>query len=90
MKSPVGRLEFTNAFYEKYEAHNPGQVPEIRRKAAAKYSYDNNRFDSAPEVAFYIWLKDNNKQFTYHPDEFLSYDFNGIAYRYFPDFKVEN
>jgi len=52
--------------------------------------YDNNTFDSAPEVAFYIWLKDNNKHFIYHPNEFLSYDFNGVTYRYFPDFKVDD
>jgi len=32
MKSPIGKMEFNNAFYEKYKAKCPSQVPEIRRK----------------------------------------------------------
>ena len=38
---------------------------EIQRKQRQRYVYDSKSFDSAPEIAFYIYLKDNNMQFEY-------------------------
>jgi hypothetical protein len=35
------------------------------RCSNVKYMYDSIKFDSAPELAFYIWLKDNNIEFEY-------------------------
>ena len=32
-------------------------------------------FDSAPEIAFYIWLKDMRIEFTYSPDVEIWYEF---------------
>ena len=32
-----------------------------------KYKYNDLKFDSSWELAYYIWLKDNNIQFTYQP-----------------------
>ena len=34
-------------------------------KAHYRYLFDSKSFDSAPEIAFYIYLKDNNMQFEY-------------------------
>ena len=47
-------------------------------------------FDTAPELAYFIWLKDNNIDFEYHPQKFFEYEFEGRIHRYFPDFFVEN
>lgn len=52
--------------------------------------FDEIYFDSSWELAFYIWLKDNNKQFIYHPNTPIEYldDTNTIRF-YYPDFLVE-
>lgn len=43
-------------------------------------------FDSKPELAFYVWLKDNNIRFKYHPDRFFEYNVGRNVSRYYPDF----
>lgn len=55
-----------------------------------KYLYDNIYFDSSWEIAFYIYLKDNQIAFEFHPDIFFKYDFNGKQHNYYPDFIVNN
>lgn len=47
-------------------------------------------FDTAPELAYFIWLKDNNINFEYHPEKFFEYSFNDTIRRYFPDFRVND
>ena len=54
-----------------------------------KYSFDGFKFDSKPELAFYIWLKDNNIDFICKPDIRFPYKYNEKTYYYFPDFVVE-
>ena len=58
----------------------------------AFYSFDNIIFDSSWELAYYIWLKDKNINFIYHPTdkEFKYLDNNGKERQYYPDFKVLN
>lgn len=53
-----------------------------------KYTYNGIMFDSAPEIAYYIWLTDNNIQFKYHPSIRLSYYANGKKHYYEPDFLI--
>lgn len=53
------------------------------------YEYDNKIFDSSWELAYYIWLKDNNIQFIYKPDR-LEYKDGNVSHYYYPDFKVED
>lgn len=52
------------------------------------YVYDNISFDSSWELAYYIWLKDNNINFKYHPTEkiikYIGNDNN--LHSYTPDF----
>lgn len=56
-----------------------------------RYLYDDTAFDSSWELAYYIWLKDHNITFEYHPNTYFEYiDTNNIKRRYFPDFKVNN
>ena len=67
---------------------------EIKKKAfnnrTKSYYYTNIHFDSAPELALYIYLTDNNVKFEYQPNASFSYKFNNIEHKYFPDFKIEN
>ena len=89
---------------KKYNVENVFQLQKIKNKIkqtllekygsehtiVGVYLYKDIHFDSAPELAFYIWLSDNNINFEYHPNIFFNYEFNGKIYRYFPDFKIEN
>ena len=34
-------------------------------KQKKRYVYDGRSFDSKPEIAFYVWLKDNGMDFEY-------------------------
>ena len=67
---------------------NGGCSPEAMKKIHKKYYYDGRNFDSKPEIAFYIFLKDNNINFEFHPDKSFEYFYEGKSYLYFPDFKV--
>lgn len=67
------------------------QNKEIRDKAKRKYTYEGINFDSSWEIAYYIWLKDNNIEFEYHPKD-IDYYYPGDCkiHKYEPDFLVEN
>lgn len=59
-----------------------------------KYKFDNISFDSSYELVYYIYLKDNNIDFIYHPkpEERFNYYWSGDdkIHTYYPDFIVEN
>lgn len=55
-----------------------------------KYTYDGSTFDSADELAYYIWLQDNGIKFEYHNWHFFEFKFKGSVYRYFPDFYLSD
>ena len=74
---------------KRYGCDRPAQSHIVRQKMRSNYLYDNIKFSTLPEVAYYIWLKDNNIQFEYQPNEpKLTYEVNGKIHRYFPDFKI--
>lgn len=75
---------------KKYGCENPMQNRDIRIKAQQRYSYDGLHFDSSPELAYYIWLKDANVSFEYQPNISFQYEFNGKTHVYMPDFKVND
>lgn len=66
------------------------QLSEISKKSSKRYIYNDICFDSAPEVALYIYLVDNKISFSYHPDVTFTYSFEGKTYSYRPDFKINN
>lgn len=68
----------------------PAQDREVFLKQKKRYVYDGRSFDSKPEIAFYVWLKDNGMDFEYQPDAGFEYDFEGKARKYFPDFRVDD
>lgn len=58
-------------------------------KNRKKYLYDNVVFDSSWELAYYIWLRDNNVTFEFHPKTQFTYtDKFGKTHKYNPDFLV--
>lgn len=72
--------------------HNSMQLLDVQMKAKRKYFYDDKFFDSSWEIAYYIWLTDNNVNFVYHPKIKFAYktpNDEKIHY-YFPDFKVND
>lgn len=47
-------------------------------------------FDSAPEIAYYIWLTDHNIDFEYHPmNKNMKFLIDGKEYYYEPDFLIK-
>lgn len=74
---------------ELYGGENPDYCPSILSKMKRKYTFENLHFDSTWEIAYYIWLKDNCKNFTVHPKKYFSYTFDSKKHRYHPDFLVD-
>ena len=64
------------------------QSHDIRIKQCQRYFYNTCYFDSAPEIAFYIWLKDMNISFEYQPESSFNYEYAGKLHKYYPDFKI--
>lgn len=87
--SNEGKKKCEESLIKNWGVRSPLQNPEIRRKAKSKYLYKNIKFDSSWEIAFYIWLKDHNVRFEYHPLD-LIYFYNGKSYHYEVDFKLWN
>ena len=75
---------------EKYGVENCMQNHDIFKKSRKKYEFDSKTFDSKPEIAYYIWLKDHNMNFEYQPNIDFTYEFEGKIRHYNPDFKVGN
>lgn len=66
------------------------QSDEIRKKQQYRYNFDGQSFDSSWEIAYYIWLKDNNINFIYQPNIRFEYFYNNIKHYYCPDFLINN
>ena len=87
----------TNEYIEKCKATNqknygadwPHQNREFMRNMQKRYTYNGLHFDSKPELAYYIWLKDNNISFEYQPNISFEYEFDGEVHTYEPDFIIE-
>ena len=75
---------------KRYGFENPMQNHKIFIKTLNRYSYDGMRFDSSWELAYYIWLKDNNIEFEYQPNICFNYTVHGKIHKYYPDFKCGN
>jgi len=75
---------------KKYGVEWSSQNYEIFCKQKSKYLYNNIKFDSSWELAYYIWLVDNKIEFKYQPECNFYYYVNGIEKRYFPDFYLNN
>ncbi len=88
----VSKLSSTKEKYkktmlEKYGVEHNFQL--IHKNNSSLYLYDNIKFDSSYEMIYYIWLKDHNINFIYHPEP-IEYKINEKTHYYYPDFIVEN
>ena len=75
---------------ETFGVEYPMQNHDIRVANQQKYFYNNINFDSSWELAYYIWLTDNNIEFEYQPNILFEYYINDKRHIYHPDFKVNN
>lgn len=81
-------------FLRNYGVEFPMQNPEIarksqqNRKARSMYELDGFKFDSYPEMCFYIYYRDHGIPIDCHPkDKTIQYfDKNGYVHTYYPDF----
>lgn len=93
VESAMQSKELVNKFrencFKKNGVYSYLQIPDIFKKTKTKYKYDGNYFHSSFEIAFYIWLQDNNMNFEYSPKISFEYEYNGVKHKYFPDFIVD-
>ena len=81
-------------FMEKYGVDHPMKDKSISAKAVRKAQETRNlvldglNFNSAPELAYYVWLRDSKADFSYHDCTSFEFEFKGSKYLYFPDFRV--
>lgn len=72
---------------------NPYQKDDIKEKAKknrlSKYLYDDKKFDSKFELAFYIYHKDKGHRIEREP-KYFEYISKGKIRRYYPDFLLGN
>lgn len=87
----------TEEFREKTTAANrarfgvdyPNQDPAVRRGAQKRYKYRGMGFDSAPELAFYIWAEDHGVLIEHQPGVSFPYSAGGQSFVYQPDFRAD-
>lgn len=71
-----------------WKAITPEQRLELAKKRYHRYFFDNEYFDSKPELAFYIDMKDAGHKIDRAAASF-SYDADGKSFIYEPDFQVD-
>lgn len=84
-----GSEDYYQNMLNKFGVKHYSQTLESHHKRHPLYSYDNEHFDSFPELCFYLYHKINNIEIIRCPIK-LSYIFNEKEYYYIPDFKVNN
>lgn len=76
----------------KYGEFHPMKNDEIKEKCmknrTRSYLYEGISFDSSPELAMYIFLKDHKMQFKYQPHASFTFEHNSEKHTYFPDFEI--
>lgn len=86
---------------ERWGVDHPMKSSEIKRRmfetygaigiTLIGYSYDGVQFDSSFELAFYVYMKEKNIDFEYHPKDYIEYIGNDKkSHLYLPDFKVND
>lgn len=72
---------------EKYGVENFSQCDEFHKHRKQRYTFNNQNFDSKPELAFYVFCKDHNMTIQRNTKSF-AYEFSEKTHRYFPDFEI--
>ena len=71
----------------KYNADAFSQTIEYNKKRKRKYEYDGYRFDSIPEIVFYIYHRDLGHDIKHEPCQF-EYEYDNKIRKYNPDFEI--
>lgn len=72
---------------KKYGVRRYAQTEEFHWKSQHKYIYDNEAFDSFPELALYIYCIDHGYTIKRAPTR-LHYIYAGVEHYYIPDFEI--
>lgn len=88
-KNYNNREKAKETYFNKTGYYSPLINPEVKSKQKQKYNYKNISFDSSWELAYYIWLEDNNIKFIYQPNTPFEYYVNGHKKLYYPDFLID-
>ena len=70
--------KYRNNLFEKYGAYHA---------PTKRYIYNNEYFDSFPELCLYMYCLENNISIIREPIE-LTFEFDEKTYHYYPDFKI--
>lgn len=91
VEHPAKTKEFQNkveqTMLEKYGVRRYAQTEEFHYKSQRKYKYENETFDSFPELAYYVYNIDHSIQIKRAPTK-ISYIHENIEHYYIPDFEV--
>ena len=90
MQSRHIKKQMAERYIAKHGVDMPFKNPEIQAQIKKKYKYNGINFDSAVEIAYYIWLTDNRIEFQYKPKIAFYYECNDKQHFYMPDFKVQD
>ena len=90
LKIKNGCQKIQQEYFNKTGYYNPQQNPTIFNKRFSKYCYETLYFDSSWELAYYIWLKDNNIEFEYHSGVYFEYKIDNKIKKYYPDFILKD
>lgn len=84
------KAKLEQSLLDKYGVRNYVQTTEYHKKAKKKYIYDNQKFDSIPELALYVYAKEHNESIIRNTTIKFEYIFNDKIHYYFPDFIYKN
>ena len=101
-KSEIIRKRMENSTLKRFGVTNYSKTNEHKKRMIefnkthkynhnkSLYVYNNLYFDSSWELAYYMWLVDNNIDFEYKPDVSFEYEYNEKTHKYYPDFLVND
>lgn len=89
-KSKKHKEKVKNTLQEKYGVSNAFLLRKTCSPGGIHYEYDNIIFDSSWELITYIWLKDNNYLFEYHPNKYFEYKKEEKICRFYPDYFIND
>ena len=87
MKTAVGQQAIEESMLKKYGVRRYAQTEEFHWKSQHRYIYDDETFDSFPELALYLYCIDHGYSIKRAPTK-LRYSYAGGEHYYIPDFEI--
>lgn len=89
-QSEFTQSKLKETFRMHFGVDHPSQTHEVHTKMGFGYLFEGITFDSKPEIALYIWLRDKGIKFTYHPNKVFTFVVDGKQHTYSPDFFIDD